>query len=258
MTTFRITLAYDGANFVGWQRQASGESIQGLVEGALAKLEGHQVDVAGAGRTDAGVHALGQVASFSLEREIDAATIVRALNAHLPETIRVVDAAAAPSDFHARFSARGKTYRYRIWNGEAMNPFERGFAWHVAGALAVDRMNEAARLLEGEHDFAVFQAAGGATSETVRRIDASRVTTEACPPFNLRVHRGSALICYEITGDGFLRHMVRAIVGTLVDIGRGRREVSWMRHVVEARDRTDLSPTAPPHGLFLVSVSYVL
>jgi tRNA pseudouridine38-40 synthase len=244
MPTFKITLAYDGTEFVGWQRQANGMSIQGLLERALGELDGRPVVVTGAGRTDAGVHALGQVAGFSLERTIEREAVVRALNARLPADVRVLSAAEVPPAFHARFDARAKTYRYRIWNADVMSPFERRYAWHVAGALDVESMDAAARLLEGHHDFAAFRAAGGATHTTDRTMTASRVD------------RRDRLVVYEITGDGFLRYMVRAIVGTLVEIGCGRRPAGWMGDVLGWRDRGRAGPTAPPEGLFLVRVDY--
>lgn len=262
MPTFKITLAYDGTDFVGWQRQASGVSVQGLLEDALRELDERDVAVAGAGRTDAGVHALGQVASFSLERRIAPHALVRVLNAKLPGSVRAVSAVNAPSGFHARFGARAKTYRYRVWNGECLSPFERRYAWHVSGALDLDQMATAARLVEGRHDFAAFQAAGGARGSTEREVSASRITittentedTQNNHP--LRVLCGGALITYEISGSGFLRHMVRAIVGTLVEIGRGRHAAEWMREVIASRDRGRAGPTAPSEGLFLVGVEY--
>jgi tRNA pseudouridine38-40 synthase len=248
--TFKITLSYDGADYVGWQRQASGVSIQGLIEDVLAILDGGRaVAVAGAGRTDAGVHALGQVASFTLTREIAADTLVRALNAHLPPAVRVLDAAEAPPDFHARFTPSRKTYRYQIWNHDVMNPLERAHAWHVPGRLDVEAMRAAARRLEGRHDFAAFQGTGGEAATTEREIFSSTLQSAIC---NMQF----AMICYEVTGNGFLRHMVRTIVGTLVEIGRGRQPVAWVNEVVASRDRTQAGRTAPAHGLFLVRVEY--
>ena len=144
MKTFKITLAYDGTGFVGWQRQAAGVSVQGLLEDALRELDGRDVAVAGAGRTDAGVHALGQVASFSLARVIAPHVLVRALNARLPDQVRALSAVEVPAGFHARFGARTKMYRYRVWNAERLNPFERQYAWHVMGGLDVDQMDAAA------------------------------------------------------------------------------------------------------------------
>jgi tRNA pseudouridine38-40 synthase len=300
MTTFKITLAYDGTDFVGWQRQASGTSIQGLLEEALGELDERPVAVAGAGRTDAGVHALGQVASFSLERQMAPQTLVRALNAKLPTSVRVGSAIEAPAGFHARFGARAKFYRYRIWNGDVLSPFERRYVWHIGGALDLDRMIAAARFVVGKHDFAAFQAGGSSARTTEREVSASRVTittegaedternnhrdtegnnhrdTETQRKDNLalclgasvvdplsasvvdplRVLRGGALLTYEIEGDGFLRHMVRIIVGTLVEVGRGRRPAEWLREVIESRDRAHAGPTAPAEGLFLVGVDY--
>jgi tRNA pseudouridine38-40 synthase len=245
MPSFRITIAYDGTPFVGWQRQANGTSIQGLVEDALRELDGDAVAVAGAGRTDAGVHALGQVAGFTLRRSTTADVVIRSLNARLPPEVRVLAAEEVPPSFHARFDAASKTYRYRFSTADVLSPFERAYAWHVPGALAIDAMAEAARLVEGHHDFAAFQTTGGVPGSTDRIISTSTVVPGA-----------DGLVLYEVTGDGFLRHMVRAIAGTLVDIGRGRRGPEWMRDVIASRDRSQAGKTAPAHGLFLVSVGY--
>jgi tRNA pseudouridine38-40 synthase len=255
MATFKITLAYDGSGFVGWQRQAAGMSIQGLLEDALRELDQRDVTVFGAGRTDAGVHALGQVASFSVDRAMAADALVRALNARLPDTIRVLAAAAVPDAFHARFDARRKAYRYRMWNGQVMSPFERDRAWHLIGALDVDRMAAAARVIEGRHDFAAFQGAGAATRTTEREVFSSRIAT-ADTEGRADAAFDGALIIYEITGNGFLRHMVRTVVGTLVEIGRGRHAAEWMRDVLASRDRARAGPTAPAAGLFLAGVEY--
>ena len=285
LPAFKITIAYDGTDFVGWQRQATGVSVQGLLEDALAELDEGAVTVVGAGRTDAGVHALGQVAAFTVKRTIAGDAVVRALNVRLPETVRVLEADEVSAEFHPQFAARSKTYRYRIWNGGVLSPFERRYAWHVIGALDVGAMEAAARFLEGTHDFAGFRATGSEVKTTVRHVMSSRVgkssTTEdtdrnyingghgsldrsesvASVDMNLfRDLRGSAfsghLITYEITGDGFLRHMVRTIVGTLVEIGRGRRAPGWISELVASRDRSLAGPTAPPHGLFLTRVDY--
>jgi tRNA pseudouridine38-40 synthase len=284
--TFKITIAYDGTDFVGWQRQATGTSVQGLLEEALRALDERDVTVTGAGRTDAGVHALGQVAAFTLERSLNADAVVRALNARLPDAVRIVAADEVPASFNPRFDARAKTYRYRIWNGDVLSPFERRYAWHLPGALNVDAMCQAACAIEGEHDFASFQSAGTNVATTVRDVARSTITTErtitertgrheahgdhgnqnVLPVFSVdhdpvRVPGGSAagattVIGYEITGTGFLRHMVRAIVGSLVEIGRGRQPVEWLSEVLASRDRAKGGPTAPAHGLFLVSVDY--
>ena len=245
MPTFKITIAYDGGPFVGWQRQTNGTSVQGLIEDALRELDDRDVTLHGAGRTDAGVHAIAQVASFTLVRDTPADVIVRSLNSKLPAEVRVKSAEAVPASFHARFNATSKSYRYRIWNADVVDPFERAYAWHVPGTLDVDAMAAAARAVEGRHDFAAFQTVGGATGATERVISRSV----------LKVGE-DRLLTYDISGDGFLRHMVRAIVGTLVEVGRGRQRAEWMRDVIESRDRSQAGKTAPAHGLFLVRVDY--
>lgn len=259
---FKITIAYDGTDFVGWQRQASGTSIQGLLEEALRELDRRNVAVIGAGRTDAGVHALGQVASFALNRSIDADTVARALNARLPPAVRVVAAEEVTEAFHARYGATRKIYRYRIWHADVMNPFERAYAWHLPGPLDIDAMSAAAALVEGRRDFAAFQGAGSTVTSTEREVLSSRLIgavgrgLSAPPDAGPDKARPSALVVYEVTGNGFLRHMVRNIVGSLVEIGRGRRPVEWMTAVIEGRAREQAGPTAPPHGLALVAVEY--
>jgi len=244
VTTFKTTLAYDGTDFVGWQRQADGVSVQGLIEEALAEFDSVAVAVVGAGRTDAGVHARGQVASFTLAREISPDTLRRALNAKLPETVRVIGAETAPPEFHARFDARSKTYRYRIANGPMLSPFERRYAWHVAEALDVEAMADGARRLHGRHDFAAFQSAGTAVHSTEREVFAAAFSTL------------DDVLLFDIRADGFLRHMVRAIVGTLVEIGRARRRADWIDAILASRDRSRAGRGAPPHGLFLMAVEY--
>jgi len=254
MPSFKITVAYDGTPFVGWQRQENGTSVQGLIEDALRDLDSREVTLHGAGRTDAGVHAIGQVASFALVRDdITPEVIVRSLNAKLPPEIRVREAEPAPATFHARFSATSKRYRYRILNAAVLDPFERAYAWHLFGALDLLAMAEAARYVEGRHDFAAFETAG-AGGPTERVITCSTVIG----PGTGGDDRGHdvGLVTYEIEGNGFLRHMVRAIVGTLVEIGRGRQPPEWMRDVIASRDRARAGRNAPAHGLFLVSVDY--
>ena len=257
MTTFRITLAYDGTDYVGWQRQASGTSIQGLLEDALRAFGDGDVAVSGAGRTDAGVHALAQVASFAMPRPIAPEVLVRALNARLPEAVRVLSAAGMPASFHARFDARAKTYRYRIWNDDVLPPFERRYMWHVPGSLDVAAMQRAAELLVGEHDFAAFQSAGGDVATTVRTVFSSRIA-ECVPRSDGGLAAGpqSPLLEYTVSADGFLRHMVRAIVGTLVEIGRGRKDPEWIARILASRHRSAAGRSAPAHGLFLVGVAY--
>ncbi len=242
--TLKLTIAYDGTRFVGWQRQAQGESIQGLIEEALGRLEGGPVTAHGAGRTDAGVHAEGQVASARVTFDHAPATVLRAVNAWLPPEIRVLQVDEAAPGFHARFSARGKSYRYQIANVPIAGPFTREFAWHVPEPLNLAAMRSAAAVLEGTHDFSAFQSAGSDVATTVRTMSRSAIRD------------AGDLLLYEVDGDGFLRHMVRAIVGTLVEVGRGRRDPSAARALLDGAARGEAGPTAPPHGLFLVRVEY--
>ena len=244
MRTLKLTLTYDGTRFVGWQRQAEGESVQGLLEDAIARFEGGRVTVHGAGRTDAGVHALGQVASVQVTCGHDLVTLTRALNAQLPGDIRVLSIDEVGADFHARFSARAKTYRYELRHGTIADPFERAYVWHVKERLDVEAMKQAAGTLVGTHDFAAFRSTGSPTSGTIRTMTGSE----------LRDTGGR--LAYEITGDGFLRHMVRAIVGTLVEVGRGFRGADSMAALLDKSTRAQAGATAPPQGLFLVRVDY--
>lgn len=259
MRTFKLTISYDGTDFSGFQRQSNARSVQAEMETALASIEGKHVTVTGAGRTDSGVHALGQVTSFQLERDIEDSGLLRALNAKLPEDVRVLSAEVAGADFSARFSARSKMYRYRISNTRVMSPFQRRFAWHVSRALDLQAMNNAARQLLGEHDFASFQGApsrsernkvtANADKDTTRTVTRSAWTEEP-------LAGGGRLLSYEVEGTGFLKYMVRALVGTLVEVGDGRRSPDLLRNVLESRDRGAAGPTAPPQGLYLVRVDY--
>src|SRR5215213_2190238 len=182
MPSYKITVAYDGTDYVGWQRQANGVSIQALVEDALRLLDERDVTVTGAGRTDAGVHALAQVAAFTVARVMQPEALMRALNARLPDAVRVMTAEQVPATFHPRFEARAKTYRYRIWNGDIISPFEYRYAWHVTEPLDAAAMDAAARLLEGRHDFAAFQATGSDVATTIREIFTSRIAVRGLPP----------------------------------------------------------------------------
>lgn len=242
--TLKCVIAYDGTAYQGWQRQASGASIQAAIEDAFVPLLGEAPTVTGAGRTDAGVHALGQVASVRVDSRLPVDAIRRALNVRLPPDVRILSVEDAAQAFHARFDAVGKTYRYRIVTAEVVSPFDRWFVWHLPARLDAGAMREAAAGLVGRHDFAAFQSAHSSVTETVRTV--TRVD----------LHPTGDGLLVETHGDGFLRHMVRAMVGTLVDVGAGRRDPASMPSILRSRDRARAGDTAPASGLTLVSVDY--
>jgi tRNA pseudouridine38-40 synthase len=243
--TLKLTVEYDGTAYVGWQRQPDGVSIQALIEDALAAFEGGPVSVHGAGRTDAGVHALAQVASVRTRAAHDAGTIQRALNAVLPLDVRVVAIEDVPASFHARYDAISKTYEYRIVNAPYVSAFQHRYVWHVPGALDIGAMRAGAAALTGRHDFAAFRAVGGDVARTERTI------------FSLEVETGRrGQLTVRVVGDGFLRHMVRTITGTLVDVGLGRWPADHVARILDGRDRGAAGRAAPPSGLFLVAVGY--
>jgi tRNA pseudouridine38-40 synthase len=246
LRSLKLTLAYDGTNYVGWQRQINGLSVQQLVEESLAPMEpgGRPPTVVGAGRTDAGVHALGQVASVNLASDESASTVQRAMNSRLPADIRVIGAIEAPLGFHAQFHALAKCYRYRIVTTPVLSPFDRWFTWHHPLRYDVDAMRRGAAAFIGRHDFFSFQARGAFIRETTRTL--TRV--------DVRDLGGEIVI--DVEGDGFLRQMVRTMVGTLVEVGRGAQAPEWVTDVIAARDRQAAGPTAPAAGLTLVSVKF--
>lgn len=245
--TLKITVAYEGTAFAGWQRQPGERTAQAVLEDAIGAIEERPVTVVAAGRTDAGVHALGQVVSVPVGNRLPPEVLVRALNVRLPDDLRVVAVEEAPPGFDARRDARTKTYRYTLAVGPEPGPFVRRVVWHLRGDLDVAAMVRAAGLLAGRHDFAAFQAAGGDVQTSVRRLLVSRLADQPGAPRYLR---------YEVVGTGFLRHMVRNIVGTLVDIGRHRWPPDEMRAILASRSRQRAGATAPPHGLVLVRVDY--
>ncbi len=250
----KLTLAYDGTDYVGWQRQANGVSIQAVLEDALARIEDRRVTLAGSGRTDAGVHALGQVASVRLCCPLNEQELIRALNSMLPRDIRVLCAERADSDFHARYAALSKTYRYRVVTSKVLSPFEQRYSWHVTRALDSVQMRDASTLLCGRHDFSAFQVGEPVSSPTIRTIFKFEMQSSSVKPGD--EVNGGFVITFEITGDGFLRHMVRSIVGTLVQVGSGKRDLSTIERALRLGDRTEVGPTAPARGLFLVRVNY--
>ena len=263
--TLKLTLAYDGTAYAGWQRQANAVSVQEILEDELSAIVGERTQIVGASRTDAGVHAAGQIASLAIEHHISCDDLVRALNARLPEDIRVRHAEDTFAGFDARHDAVSKTYRYAIWNGVAPSPFFRHVVWHVLQPLDVDAMVAAAPALLGAHDFSAFQAAGADTKTTNRRLLQSELrevglndeSLLGVPALASNVAGPEAkLLRYEVRGTGFLRYMVRAIVGTLVEIGRGRTAADRMTAILASRDRAQAGMTAPAQGLMLWTVEY--
>ncbi len=245
MRNLKITLAYDGTDFCGWQIQPSQPTIQGLIETVLNEIEGAAVTIQGSGRTDAGVHALGQVASFSLKNPIPAENLRKAMNRLLPDTVRVLFVEEVPEDFHARHSARAKTYEYRIWRGEICPPHLSRFVYPFPYPLDEAKMQQAAGRFAGTHDFRSLAANDGRPLEsTVRTI------------FSSTLEREGEQLTYRVRGSGFLYHMVRNTVGTLIEVGRGNLFPEDINRILDAKDRSVAGPTAPARGLFLVSVEY--
>lgn len=247
MPNFRLVLEYDGAAFEGWQIQpGDARTVQGALQEAAQKLavRGEAI-VRGSGRTDSGVHAAGQVASLSLETELDADALQRALNGNLPRDAVVLEVEPCDEAFDPRRQAKRKTYLYAVWNGPLRSPLRAARYVHIPHALDLSAMRIAAKELAGEHDFASFQAAGSAVEHTVRTLHGITIAGEP----------GGELF-FEFEGSGFLRHMVRNLVGTLLEVGQGRREARSMAALLEARDRGQAGPTAPAHGLTLAWVDY--
>lgn len=245
MRNIKLILAYDGTAYHGFQRQANAMTIQQVVEERLAKLFGHPLKLCGAARTDTGVHAYGQVVNFYTEGSIPIDRVAVAAKGLLPPDIVVVDATAESPEFHARYLAKGKIYRYRILNTSLPNPFERNYAWHICTRLDVALMHEAVQAVVGTHDFSAFRAAGGAPVSPVRTI-----MTATCR------EAANSIIEIEFWGTGFLYHMVRNLVGTLVDVGLYRKTPDEFSKILAGRDRRAAGITAPPQGLYLIEVKY--
>ena len=245
MPRYKLTLEYDGASFAGWQRQEGAPSIQQVLEEAAQALDGAPVQVIGAGRTDAGVHALGQVAHLDLQKELRADKVRDALNAHLrPHPVAVLEAEDAAADFHARFDATGRSYLYRILNRRPDLALDRGRAWRVPQKLDHAAMHEAAQALVGRHDFTTFRDSQCQADTPVKTLDSISVT------------RSGEEVAIHTTARSFLHRQVRSMVGSLVEVGRRKEGVRWIGEILNAADRTLCGPVAPPDGLYLASVSY--
>lgn len=245
MRNFKIILQYEGTRFQGWQRQDSTDNtIQGKLEAILGKMTGHQVQVDGSGRTDAGVHAYGQVANFHIETGKSAAEVMEYLNQFLPEDIRVVRISEASERFHSRLNAVGKTYRYRIWNSTTPTVFERRYVYEVAEKLNLEEMKRAASYLIGKHDFKAFTSNKRSKKSTVRTIEEIRIEQQ-----------GNEVVLHYV-GDGFLYHMVRILTGTLIEVGLGQRSADSMERLLQSGKREDAGMLVPAKGLALMEVRY--
>ncbi len=255
MRNLKLILSYDGADFAGWQVQPGQTTVQGALASAIGRLSAENVLPQGSGRTDAGVHALAQVASFQTASAIPAENWVRALNDILPPAIRVLEATEAAPEFHARKSARAKTYRYRIYRGAICPPFLARYVWHYPYPLEESAMIAAAGVVVGEHDFTSFAAVD---PERVERMAAEENThtTNIRTIFSSAWAREGDELIYTVRGSGFLHHMVRNLVGTFMLMGKGTVALEDLRRILEARERTSAGPTAPASGLYLVGVEY--
>lgn len=251
MRHFKLTIAYDGTEFHGWQMQASKPTIQGEVVGVLRRLTQEDIQLHGAGRTDAGVHALGQVASFRTQSGLSAVEFQRALNALLPLAIRIVGAEEVGPDFHARWSARAKIYRYRLYRGKVVPPAIWRYVLHYPFPLDEDAMRIAASRYVGPHDFAAFAASTGSEED-----DKERSTVREIYSSELACSEDGEELVYTVRGRSFLRYMVRKMVGTLLEVGRGRLTPDDIVRLYQSRDRSKSGPTVPPQGLCMVSVEH--
>jgi tRNA pseudouridine38-40 synthase len=244
LRTLKLVVAYDGTDFAGWQRQDGQRTVQGCLEEAMRAMTGQAVLVRGAGRTDAGVHAEGQVASVEVASRIPTLGFLRGLNTHLPSAIAVLEVTDMPAGFSARHDARGKIYRYLVWNHPVRSPAHARRSWHVYDPLDTHAMREAAARLLGEHDFRGFRASDCDRTNTIRIIR------------RLDVRRDGVLVSFEVEGTAFLRNMVRILVGTLVAVGKGKMTLDQVAALLESCDRTQAGVTAPACGLILVRVIY--
>jgi tRNA pseudouridine38-40 synthase len=252
MRNIKLTIAYDGSTFSGWQKQINAPTIQGEIEKRLQVITNNSpVTLHGAGRTDAGVHALAMVANFHTDTTLSHAQLSRALNSMLPMAIRILSAKEVPQDFHARFSAHCKTYIYKIETGAIQSPINRLYSVHVPFSLSTEKMRMCLHLLTGTHDFASFEASGSRDKSITTGRGSIRNLHQA-----LLTERGSEALEFIFTGDGFLRHMVRNIMGTVLDVGKGRTSLADFERIVKAKDRSAAGVTAPAHGLFLHNICY--
>jgi tRNA pseudouridine38-40 synthase len=252
----RVILSYDGSEFSGWQVQPDAKTIQGTLASAIGRITGEKVLPQGSGRTDAGVHALAQVASFATASPIPPRNMVRALNDILPPSIRVLEVSEATPEFHARKSAQAKTYRYRIYRGPICPPFLVRYVWHCPYPLEEEAMREAATLVVGEHDFTSFAAVDPEKKAENGRREGAEESSNVRQVLGSQWERDGEELVYTIRGRGFLHHMVRNLVGTFALVGKGTLNPEDVRRILKACDRSAAGPTAPAYGLYLVGVEY--
>jgi tRNA pseudouridine38-40 synthase len=245
MNNYKLIIEYDGTAYHGWQRQAADRTVQGAIEAALHTMTGEKIVLIGSGRTDAGVHALGQVANFTCQADLVPQAFHAGLNSLLDKDIVIHACDRVPESFHARYDARAKTYRYAILNRPLPQAMGRQYAWHIRKPLNLDAMRQASQHIIGPHDFKAFEGTGSPRSHTVRSVLRAKWH-----------HRGSNRLEFEIEADGFLRYMVRNLVGTFVDVGLEKKGVTDFLTILRSRDRGQASATAPPHGLCLIAVKY--
>ena len=244
MKNFKLVIEYDGTAYCGWQRQKNDPTIQEAIETAISNMTRQKITLTGSGRTDAGVHAYGQVANFSCETRLTADVFQKGLNGLLPDDIVIRACEPVSETFHARYDAKSKTYRYRILNQPIPAALYRQYAWHIKKTLSMESMQAALTGIVGTQDFKAFEGTGSPRAHTVRTVMKAQLTGE------------QGFVVLKIKADGFLKFMVRNIVGTLVDIGLGKRTPGDIETILASKDRNQASATAPPHGLFLMSVEY--
>jgi len=244
LKNFKLTIEYDGSAYYGWQRQSHHPTIQGTIEQVLKQITQTKVTLIGSGRTDAGVHALGQIANFHCDTKLTAKTFMAGLNSLLPDDIVIKDCCEIDNDFHARYHVKNKTYTYRILNRKVPSAIYRKYAWYISKPLNPVLMGSAAEHLIGTHDFKTFEGSGSPRMNTLRSVQAAIIKEE------------EDILAFKITANGFLKFMVRNIVGTLVEVGMGKRNPDDIKIILQSKDRKCAGATAPPHGLFLISIEY--
>ncbi len=244
MKNIMILIEYDGTNYHGWQRQPNGNTIQEVIENSILKISSEKIGIIASGRTDAGVHAYGQVANLKTSASIDDLSFLKALNSMLPKDIVIKELSTVSDDFHARYSAKSKIYKYIILNRPYPSSFYYRYSWYIPYPLDITLMRKGAAILKGMHDFSSFRAASCEAKDSVRTLS------------RLDIYNEEDRIVFYLEGNGFLKHMVRNIIGTIVRVGKGKISPDEIMDILASRDRRNAGPTAPPQGLFLVSVSY--